>query len=59
MNNLFIKVYFSIICALMLMYMISYSMYEAKNNKNIFGSVFIIFFSIFSTVLSNYVFWIN
>lgn len=59
MNTVFIKIFFSIVCILILLHLISFSIFEIKTNKNIFGGVFTIIFTVFSVIFSTIVFWIN
>lgn len=58
MNTFFIRLFFSIICLIIFIYILSFSIYEIKN-KNIFGGIFTVFFTIFSIVFSNIIFWVN
>lgn len=46
MNNLYIKLFFSLICLILFFYMISFSIFEIKNKKNLFGGVITIIFTI-------------
>lgn len=59
MNTFFIKLFFSIICLFILLYIISFSIFEIKNNHNIFGGVFAILLTVGSIIFSNIVFWTN
>lgn len=59
MNTIFIKIFFSIICLFMLLYVISFSLFEIKTNKNLFGGLFTIFLTVGSIIFSNIIFWIN
>lgn len=58
MNTFFIRLFFSIICLIIFIYILSFSIYEIKN-KNIFGGIFTVVFTIFSIVFSNIIFWVN
>ncbi len=57
MNNLFINVVFLAITLFFLGKLIGYSLYEIKTEKNLFGGIFLITFSIVSVVFSNLVIW--
>ena len=59
MNTLFIKIFFSVICLFIFFYIISFSMFEIKTNKNILGGIFTIFITVGSIIFCNIVFWIN
>ena len=59
MNTIFIKIFFSIICIFIFFHIFSFAVFEIKTNRNIFGGVFTIVFTVFSVVFSNIVFWIN
>ena len=59
MNTVFIKIFFSFISIIILEYMFSFVNFEIKVNKNILGALFVGFFSLFSLVWSNFVFWTN
>ena len=59
MNTIFIKIFFSIVCIFIFFHVLSFSIFEIRTNKNIFGGVFTIVFTVFSVVFSNIVFWIN
>lgn len=59
MNTFFIKIFFSLICFYLFLYIISFSIFEIKNNKNILGGVFTLVLSITAILYSNIVFWIN
>ena len=59
MNNIFIKLFFSLICLFILLYIISFSIFEIKNENNVFGGVATIVFTIVSIVYSNIIFYIN
>ncbi len=59
MNTFFIKIFFSLICFYLFLYIISFSIFEIKNNKNVLGGVFTLVLSITAILYSNIVFWIN
>ncbi len=59
MNNVFIKLFFSLMCIFILFYMISFSLFEIKQKNNSFGGIATIIFTVTSIILSNIVFWIN
>lgn len=59
MNTVFIKIFFSLVCTYMFLHIISFSIFEIKTNKNIFGGVFTILFAVFSVIFSNVLFWLN
>lgn len=59
MNTIFIKIFFSVMCLFIFFYMMSFSIFEIKTNKNVYGGIFTIVFTVGSIVLSNFVFWIN
>ncbi len=59
MNTFSIKLFFSQICVVIFWHMVSFSIYEIKNNNNKFGGIFTIVFSLTSIILSLIVFWIN
>lgn len=46
MNTFYIKLFFSLICLFIFLYMFSFSMFEIKTNKNIFGGIITILFTI-------------
>lgn len=59
MNNVFIKLFFSLMCIFILFYMISFSLFEIKQKNNPFGGIATIIFTVTSIIISNIVFWIN
>ena len=59
MNNIFIKFFFSLICLFILLYIISFSIFEIKNKNNVFGGVATIVFTLASIIYSNIIFYIN
>lgn len=59
MNTFFIRLFFSIICLLIFLYVLLFGIYEMKNNHNMFGGIFTILITIFSIIFSNIIFWIN
>ena len=59
MNNIFIKLYFSLICIFIFFYIFSFSMFEIKNKKNKFGGIITILFTVVSIIYSNIIFYIN
>lgn len=59
MNTFFIRLFFSIICIFIFFYVFSFSLFEIKTNKNIFGGIFTILVTIGSIIFSNIIFWIN
>lgn len=59
MNTIFIKIFFSIVCLLILLYVISFSLFEIKTKKNLLGGIFTIFITVGSIIFSNILFWIN
>lgn len=59
MNNIFIKLFFSFICLCIFIYIISYGIFEIKTNKNYFGTIFLIFYSLASFIFCNIAFWIE
>lgn len=46
MNTIFIKLFFSLICIFIFLYMFSFSLFEIKKHKNIFGGISTILFTI-------------
>jgi hypothetical protein len=59
MNTFSIKLFFTEICIIVFLHMVSFAIYEIKNNNNKFGGVFTIIFSLVSIILSVIVFWTN
>lgn len=59
MNTIFIKIFFSLMCLFMLLYVVSFSIFEIKTNHNLLGGIFAIFITVGSIIFSNIVFWIN
>jgi hypothetical protein len=59
MNTFSIKLFFTEICIIVFLHMVSFAIYEIKNNNNKFGGVFTIIFSLASIILSVIVFWTN
>ena len=59
MNTFSIKLFFTEICIVVFLHMVSFAIYEIKNNNNKFGGVFTIIFSLASIILSVIVFWTN
>ena len=59
MNTIFIKIFFSTVCLFIFLHVVSFSIFEIRTNKNTFGGVFTIVFTIFSIIFSNIVFWMN
>ncbi|MFQ9298495.1 MAG: DUF3953 domain-containing protein [Clostridia bacterium] len=59
MNTFFIRLFFSIICLLIFLYVLLFGIYEIKNNHNMFGGIFTILITIFSIIFSNIIFWVN
>lgn len=59
MNTFFIRLFFSIICLLIFLYVLLFGIYEIKNNHNMFGGIFTNFNYHFSIIFSNIIFWIN
>ena len=59
MNTFSIKLFFSQICIVIFLHMVSFSIYEIKQNNNKFGGIFTIVFSLLSIILSIFVFWTN
>ena len=59
MNTLFIKIFFSIVCLFIFFYVLSFSLYEIKTNKNVLGGIFTIFITVGCIIFSNIIFWVN
>ena len=59
MNTFSIKLFFSQICIVIFLHMLSFSIFEIKEKNNKFGGIFTIVFSVLSIILSLYVFWTN
>ena len=59
MNTFSIKLFFSEVCIAILIYMISFAIFEIKQKNNKPGGIVTIIFSIVSIVLSVIVFWVN
>lgn len=59
MNTFFIRLFFSIICLLIFLYVLLFGIYEIKNNHNMFGGILTLIVTISSIIFSNIVFWIN
>lgn len=59
MNTFSIKLFFSQICIVIFLHMVSFAIFEIKQNDNKFGGIFTIVFSLLSIVLSLIVFWTN
>ena len=58
MNTFFIRFFFSIVCIFIFLYVLSFSLFEIKNNKNFFGGIFTLIVTIGSIIFSNIIFWI-
>ena len=59
MNNSFISFVFTLFTLSLLIRIISYGIYEIKNEKNKFGGVTIIVFSIAVIIFSNIMVWVS
>ncbi len=59
MNTLFIRLFFSTVCVFIFLYVLSFCLFEIKNNKNIFGGIFTLAVTLGSIIFSNIIFWIN
>ncbi|HCC03455.1 MAG TPA: hypothetical protein DEP51_01155 [Clostridiales bacterium] len=59
MNTFSIKLFFSEVCIVIFLHMLSFAFFEIKQNNNKFGGIFTIVFSLVSVILSVIVFWIN
>ena len=59
MNTFSIKLFFSEVCIVIFLYMLSFAFFEIKQNNNKFGGIFTIVFSLLSIILSIFVFWTN
>jgi len=59
LNTFSIKLFFSQICIVIFLHMMSFAIFEIKQKKNKFGGIFTIVFTIVSIVLSVFVFWTN
>ena len=59
MNNFFIELSFTVFTLFLLGKIIGYGLYEIKNEKNFFGGICTITFSVFCIVFSNIMVWIN
>ena len=59
MNNIYIKLFFSLICLFIFFYMVSFAIFEMKEKKNKFGGIAVIVLTIISIVYSNIIFYIN
>ena len=59
MNTFSIKLFFSQICIVIFLHMLSFAIFEIKQNNNKFGGIFTIVFSLLSIILSLFVFWTN
>lgn len=59
MNTFSIKLFFSQICIVIFLHMLSFAIFEIKQNNNKFGGIFTIVFSLLSIILSIFVFWTN
>lgn len=59
MNTIFIKIFFSVICLFIFLYVLSFSIFEIKTNHNLFGGIFTIFITVGSIIFSNILFWLN
>ena len=59
MNNTFIDITFLLFTLFLLCKIFAYGIYEIKNEKNIFGGVTTIAFSIIAVIFSNVMVWIN
>lgn len=59
MNTLLIRLFFSIVCIFIFLYVLSFCLFEIKNNKNFFGGIFTLIVTIGSIIFSNIIFWIN
>lgn len=59
MNTFSIKLFFSQICIVIFLHMVSFAVFEIKQKNNKFGGIFTIVFTIISIVLSIFVFWTN
>ena len=59
MNTFSIKLFFSEICIVIFLHMVSFAIFEIKQKNNKFGGIFTILFSLGSIILSVFVFWTN
>ncbi len=59
MNTFSIKLFFSQICIVIFLHMLSFAVFEIKQKNNKFGGIFTIVFSLLSIILSIFVFWTN
>ncbi len=59
MNTNYINLFFTIFTILALMKTIGYGIYEIKHEKNLFGGICVIGFSVASVVFCNIMFWIS
>ena len=59
MNTFFIRLFFSIICLFIFLYVLSFSIYEIRTNRNFFGGIFTLLVTLGSIIFSNIIFWIN
>ena len=59
MNTIFIDVIFLFFTLGFLCKIIAYGFYEIRNEKNLFGGICTISFSVLSVVFSNIMVWIN
>ena len=59
LNTFSIKLFFSEICIVIFLHMVSFALFEIKQRKNKFGGIFTILFSLGSIILSVFVFWTN
>lgn len=59
MNTLFIRLFFTFVCIIIFLHVLSFSIFEIKTNHNVFGGILTIVVTIGGIVFSNFIFWIN
>lgn len=59
MNTFFIRLFFSFVCIFIFLYVLSFSLFEIKTNRNFLGGIFTILVTAGSIIFSNIMFWIN
>ena len=59
MNTFFIRFFFSIVCIFIFLYVLSFCLFEIRDNKNFFGGVFSLTVTLGCIIFCNVIFWVN
>ena len=59
MNTFFIRLFFSIVCIFIFLYVLSFCLFEIRDNKNFFGGVFSLTVTLGCIIFCNVIFWVN